>query len=1682
MKQRLVLAAALMLATFALIHFAQVSRPARTLSNADASPPVGSISNRTPPSSTSMVNVRPEATGAALTNPEALRGFRDWAEQHSTAPMPGDIARGVELAMRRREALRELIETNPREAIDQALPERLRRAMPGEIRWLLEERLDARGDLLVTAITPGEGEAPRGRRAVWTEVHLDDGRQFDAYLYGNRLHQPSRNNIPVHGIALDGRLALSEWPGRELEPIELAEAMRAAVVDPVCTVSQDPVSGTGTETALVVGHDIQFYCGPAHSRGALEKSAWEELLRPPGLGQVANMVNAASSGVGQPVPALASQGNSAWTTGTKRIMAVRVRFSDGMNYTDLTLEDCGKIVEGISDTLEAWSYGRYRISKVGLTGSTVTPTIQLSRKAADYTGDDVNAMWKEVQDKLKAAGLGSGHDILLVLAGNAPFRDPDDKDKTVTWGGMGRVGGGLSFIRMNNPDWTPAERVAGNVSVSVHEIGHNLGLLHASNLWKLEDFGFFGPETGSEYGDRYDRMGSGGQAFNARFKQWLRWLDLESLPMASTPGTYLLREHDLGQNAGMRGLQVMAGKFNPLDTYSLFVEYRLQGPVPATDATYAPYTDTLRAYGAQIRLGNPYSPKTWLLDATPETPNTEPVNPVTEQADTSGNVDSPLLPGRTFSFRRDGLETHITNLGADPDLGMLQVEVQYGPVPGNRPPTGSITSSTPTAAAGQTVLFTASVSDPDDSDFAYHWTIPEFDVSRTRPAVFPNAQTISVAFPSNGTWHVYCRVSDKHGGVALMNKTIWVVNNSPPTMSRITDKAMDEDTTLNGIPFTISDATTPASQLQVSIRSSNIYLFPFNAITMSGTGSARTLNFAPPANRHGTNQVTLTVSDGELTTVQQFKVVVRPTTPGTTILAASTDGWRYRASGGAPTGNWTAHAYRDADWSTGPAPFIHPAPQFVPVGTTVLPTAPNRITCHFRRTFNMPFLLNGTPMVRFQCDDGAVVYVNGVEVHRHNLPAGPIDATTRALVSIEGAAQTAWITIPVPAVRFNLGAANTVAVEVHDAGAGFRGGGDVRFNLEVSTRHAPVVNGLSRQTSVEDQVAGPYPFTASDSESPAGPLYVRATSSNQALVMDDKIQLTHNVITGQRTITCTPQPDAHGSTVITLRVSDGVAETWQGFSLTVTPVNDPPRIPPLPDRTVSFGEAVPLMELRLEDVDDDPATLAVTATSNGILGLNVLEVLPGPTPNTRWLRMVPEPGMAAQTVVTVNVSDGKATVSDSFILRLNLPLSPMLSDVRLIDAGSSWRVRTDPLKSTASGEFEDFAGPDVVENSWDHVMAPTGFNNPGLYQGTSDSPLRITTYYRRKFHSGAPSSFAALKLRLLRDDGAAVYLNGHRVWVSNLPDIINPTTPALSDVDGNAELEWHTTTIGTEFLMPGENVLAVEVHQSVMPTSANRGDLSFDLELTAVPLPASALVTLISNGDVWSYWDGEVAGLDTQQSTWAQPNYPDPHWKQGLARLGHGYGGESTLINSTRASGPGSYPAAVFRKTFDVTDPGAYSALHLFLMRDDGAAVFVNGVRVLSDNVSSMVTPAYGSLKPVPQPDAFLWRHWSIDPRLLIPGKNLIAVSVHRYSGSDSPLLFDLQLTGEVGGIPELFLRQNSNDVELAWSSTFSGWQLEQSDNLTHWAPVEDSPMLDRGWFYVMQPMGTRQWFRLARP
>ncbi len=166
-----------------------------------------------------------------------------------------------------------------------------------------------------------------------------------------------------------------------------------------------------------------------------------------------------------------------------------------------------------------------------------------------------------------------------------------------------------------------------------------------------------------------------------------------------------------------------------------------------------------------------------------------------------------------------------------------------------------------------------------------------------------------------------------------------------------------------------------------------------------------------------------------------------------------------------------------------------------------------------------------------------------------------------------------------------------------------------------------------------------------------------------------------------------------------------------------------------------------------------------------------------------------------------------------------------------VAAGSPWRY-LDGGAATGPG-WDDRSFDD---SAWRVGAAQLGYGDGDeatlLSYGTSSSDKPITSYFRTAFEAGdSVSDVRSVRLRALVDDGAVVFLNGQEIWRFNLPDgPITSTTQALTAVAGSQESRWNSIVVPDDALLPGRNVVAVELHQH-QPGSS---DVSLDLELTPV--------------------------------------------------------------------------------------------------------------------------------------------------------------------------------------------------------------------------------------------------------
>ena len=115
-----------------------------------------------------------------------------------------------------------------------------------------------------------------------------------------------------------------------------------------------------------------------------------------------------------------------------------------------------------------------------------------------------------------------------------------------------------------------------------------------------------------------------------------------------------------------------------------------------------------------------------------------------------------------------------------------------------------------------------------------------------------------------------------------------------------------------------------------------------------------------------------------------------------------------------------------------------------------------------------------------------------------------------------------------------------------------------------------------------------------------------------------------------------------------------------------------------------------------------------------------------------------------------------------------------------------------------------------------------------------DNPKKkhVTTYFRHHFTVPQNRPFTSLEALIRYDDGAVLYLNGKEIARLNMKEsgVINYGTYALrvmGKISADEELAYTSLMLNPQDLLPGENVLAVEIHQA----NDRSSDLGFDLGL-----------------------------------------------------------------------------------------------------------------------------------------------------------------------------------------------------------------------------------------------------------
>lgn len=587
--------------------------------------------------------------------------------------------------------------------------------------------------------------------------------------------------------------------------------------------------------------------------------------------------------------------------------------------------------------------------------------------------------------------------------------------------------------------------------------------------------------------------------------------------------------------------------------------------------------------------------------------------------------------------------------------------------------------------------------------------------------------------------------------------------------------------------------------------------------------------------------------------------------------------WKYLDNGTNQGTAWRSVDFDDTAWASGPAKLGYGTNQTTTVGYG--PNASNKyITTYFRTTFDLDDSSAVQDLsIAADYDDGIVVYLNGLEVARESLPAGPITYQTLATTHNGGSFQTIGLLTSELSSLFRPGT-NVVAVEIHQSSlsssdismdvemvATIRGPSGRRSNVATvtvavaSTNEPPQAINDAALTKVDQ----PLPIDVLANDVPDGAPIDPATVTVVAGPTQGSVTIAAN---GQ--VTYTPAASFAGEDTFTYTVRDTAGRE---SNVAIVSIDVVPSIPLPVDDDYYVDE---------DDVLNVPAAFGVLSNDTDDGGILVSAALIEPPLHGAMtldadggFRYVPAPdfygddqfryratdnhGESAGATATVRVApspDAPVAFDDAFTTTAGTPLDVLAAPLErrmLIPAEAQWRYLDD-----GSNQGSGWRSSNFDDSAWASGNAQFGYGDGDettvVRFGDDFNNRYITTYFRRDLFLTSTVGIQAVRLGLLRDDGAAVYLNEQRVVLSNLPTSIGYETFAQRSVAGDEENAFQEFQLAPETLQPGRNVVAVEVHQSSQVSSDMSFDLFLEVELAGPRDGGVLLNDLDVDGDVLS--------------------------------------------------------------------------------------------------------------------------------------------------------------------------------------------------------------------------------------
>ncbi|MBE4949138.1 alkaline phosphatase PhoX [Chryseobacterium culicis] len=163
----------------------------------------------------------------------------------------------------------------------------------------------------------------------------------------------------------------------------------------------------------------------------------------------------------------------------------------------------------------------------------------------------------------------------------------------------------------------------------------------------------------------------------------------------------------------------------------------------------------------------------------------------------------------------------------------------------------------------------------------------------------------------------------------------------------------------------------------------------------------------------------------KLLTVGALAILASSGIQAQTLIFDKSASWSYKDNNQAQPAGWNAKTYDISTWAVGNGPLGYGDP----VTTTI---NSGLTTAYFAKDFTVDLsTLSDTMQLGVMRDDGIIVYLNGEEVVRDNMPAGTVTFNTFSSTTIDGAAENVYNVFSIPKSKFVNGV-NRFSIELHN--------------------------------------------------------------------------------------------------------------------------------------------------------------------------------------------------------------------------------------------------------------------------------------------------------------------------------------------------------------------------------------------------------------------------------------------------------------------------------------------------------------------------------------------------------------------------------------------------------------------------------------------------------------------------